>query len=207
MLPTDFAIFSPVALDHPVVHPDRGQLVPARGPRLRGLVLVVGEERGPSRRRGCRSRRRAASSAIAEHSMCQPGRPRAPRRSPRRCPRPPCCAFQSAKSSGSSLQSAPSTPSPWSMCVDVAVRQLAVARGPSARGSRRRPRPRRRGPRSISACDQLDDLADRLRWRAARGRGGRARARRCRRCTRRSSPARAARWRRPARAPRRRSCR
>ena len=30
-------------LDHAVVHPDPGQLLPARGARLGGLVLVVGE--------------------------------------------------------------------------------------------------------------------------------------------------------------------
>ena len=43
--------------------------------RLRELVLVVWEARGRGLRRGSRTPLRDASRAIAEHSMCQPGRP------------------------------------------------------------------------------------------------------------------------------------
>ena len=53
-------------------------------------------------------------SAIAEHSMCQPGRPR-PQGASQAVSSPSFWAFHSAKSSGSSLRSEPSTPSPWSM--------------------------------------------------------------------------------------------
>ena len=46
--------------------------------------------------------------------MCQPGRPR-PQGASHAVSSNGFCAFQSAKSSGSSLRSAPSTPSPWSI--------------------------------------------------------------------------------------------
>ena len=46
--------------------------------------------------------------------MCQPGRPR-PHGASHAVSSPSFCAFQSAKSSGSSLRSAPSTPSPCSI--------------------------------------------------------------------------------------------
>ena len=58
--------------------------------------------------------RPSSSSAIAEHSMCQPGRPR-PHGESQAVSSPSFVAFQSAKSSGSCLRSAPSTPSPWSI--------------------------------------------------------------------------------------------
>ena len=51
---------------------------------------------------------------MAEHSMCQPGRP-GPQGESHAVSSPGLFAFQSAKSSGSSLRSAPSTPSPWSI--------------------------------------------------------------------------------------------
>ena len=56
----------------------------------------------------------SSSSAIAEHSMCQPGRP-APHGAGHDVSSPGLAPFQSAKSSGSSLRAAPSIPSPWSM--------------------------------------------------------------------------------------------
>ncbi len=68
-------------LDHPVVHPEPRQLPPARRAGLGGLVLVVGkhEVRATSVDVEADAER---SSAIAEHSMCQPGRPVPPRRLP-----------------------------------------------------------------------------------------------------------------------------
>ena len=83
------------------MHPDPRERVAER-PRLRELVLVVREdevepaavdlELGPER-----------FSAIAEHSMCQPGRPR-PQGESHDVSSPGLFAFQSAKSRGSSLQ-------------------------------------------------------------------------------------------------------
>ena len=46
--------------------------------------------------------------------MCQPGRPR-PQGASQAVSSPSFWAFQSAKSSGSSLRAAPSMPSPWSI--------------------------------------------------------------------------------------------
>ena len=69
-------------LDHPVVHPDARERLPARRLRLRRLVLVVGEQQVRRRRRGSSKSMPSSFSAIAEHSMCQPGAPRAPRRRP-----------------------------------------------------------------------------------------------------------------------------
>ena len=62
--------------DHAVVHPHPGERPSAAGLGLGDLVLVVREHEVEARRRGCRSRARAGFSAIAEHSMCHPGRPR-----------------------------------------------------------------------------------------------------------------------------------
>ena len=56
----------------------------------------------------------SSASAIAEHSMCQPGRP-APHGAGQLVSSIGLAAFQSAKSSGSSLSPAPSRPSPWSI--------------------------------------------------------------------------------------------
>ncbi len=103
----------------------------------------------------------SSDSAIAEHSMCQPGRPR-PQGESQAVSSPGFCAFQSAKSSGSRLRSAPSTPSPWSICSTCWCEISPVARVASGPRSTRRRRPHTHGPRSISRCDQLDDLADRL---------------------------------------------
>ena len=51
---------------------------------------------------------RGSWSTIAEHSRCQPGRPRAPRRRPRRgLGSPACAAFHSVKSRGSRLRRRP----------------------------------------------------------------------------------------------------
>ena len=43
---------------------------------LRDLVLVVRKDQDRARRHGCRRSRPSVFSLIAEHSMCQPGRPR-----------------------------------------------------------------------------------------------------------------------------------
>ncbi len=56
----------------------------------------------------------SVASAIAEHSMCQPGRP-SPHGALHHVSSIGLRAFQSAKSSGSSLRADPSSPSPWSI--------------------------------------------------------------------------------------------
>ena len=53
-------------------------------------------------------------SDIAEHSMCQPGRP-LPQGDPSEVSSPSLCPFQSAKSRGSSLSEAVPASSPWSI--------------------------------------------------------------------------------------------
>ena len=102
----------------------------------------------------------SSASAIAEHSMCQPGRP-GPQGESQEVSSSGLWAFQRAKSSGSSLSEADPASSPWSMSsvrrleslpysaiaadleVDVAARLVGVA-GVDQLG------------------DQLQDLADRL---------------------------------------------
>ena len=59
--------------------------------------------------------------------MCQPGRP-GPQGESQTVSSPGLCAFHSAKSSGSRLRAAPSTPSPWSMLSGRAVGEAAIAR-------------------------------------------------------------------------------
>ncbi len=56
----------------------------------------------------------SSSSAIAEHSMCQPGRP-SPHGLGHQVSSPSLRVFQSAKSSGASLSSAAPASSPWSI--------------------------------------------------------------------------------------------
>ena len=93
------------------MRPDVRELVPERA-GLRHLVLVVREDEiepppwisnaGPS-----------SSSAIAEHSMCQPGRP-LPHGESHCVSSPSFVAFQRAKSRPSSLSGFGSCSSTWS---------------------------------------------------------------------------------------------
>ena len=100
MLPTDFAIFSSPKLDHAVVHPDPGERLAARRPRVCAISFSwCGKTRSMPPPWMSKSSPRS-SSAIAEHSMCQPGRPR-PQGESQAVSSSGLCAFQSAKSSGS----------------------------------------------------------------------------------------------------------
>ena len=68
-------------------------------------------------------------SAIAEHSMCQPGRP-APQGACQHVSSPGLCAFHSAKSSGSCLRAvsgSDAASSPWSMFSSWRCESAAVA--------------------------------------------------------------------------------
>ena len=102
-----------VGLDHPVVHPDPGE-GPARRLGLRDLVLVVGEDEVGAAAVD-RERRRPARPPPSPSTRCASRAGRVPRASPSRCPRPPCRAFQSAKSSRSSFSDSEPASSPWSI--------------------------------------------------------------------------------------------
>ena len=60
---------------HAVVHPRAREALAGAPPTARARSRGAGRS-GRGRRRARRSPRRGASRAIAEHSMCQPGRPR-----------------------------------------------------------------------------------------------------------------------------------
>ena len=129
----------------------------ARAPSASGRPRSRGGGRaGPSRRRGCRAARPAALSAIAEHSMCQPGRPApqgAPRRVLARLVRLPEREVERVLLALGALdalalvhlvdarcESAPYPPSRAHAEVDVAAARVGVAgRRPAPRSSRRSP--------------------------------------------------------------------
>ena len=110
MLPTLLAIFSPLICSIPLCIQIRDSSVPRAlrvcaasfswCGKVRSLPPLWISNPTPS-----------TSSAIAEHSICQPGRPR-PHGASHAVSSPGFWAFHSAKSSGSSFSSAPSTPSP-----------------------------------------------------------------------------------------------
>ena len=111
MLPKRFDILSPRILRNSPWSQYAGELRRARCTRSSGRSRPRGAGRsGPRRRHGCRARRCPAgggcsSSAIAEHSMCQPGRPR-PKGASQAAPTASSsgrAAFQSTKSRASSL--------------------------------------------------------------------------------------------------------
>src|SRR2546430_7712142 len=83
-----------------VVHPETRKLA-ACGLRLRALVLVMRKDEVEPTQMDLKAGPRNFS-AIAEHSMCQPGRPR-PQGESHEVSSPSLFAFQSAKSRGSSF--------------------------------------------------------------------------------------------------------
>ena len=186
MLPTDFDIFSVGHLDHPVVHPDPRQRHPAGRLGLGDLVLVVGKTRSEPPPWIAKSVP-SSFSAIAEHSMCQPGRP-SPQGEGQPVSSSALRAFQSAKSSGSSFSDCGARLLALVHLVGVAVGELAVAVEAAdpevdvaaglvgVAAPRSAPRSARRSRRSS-------------RRPAARRPGGRARAGRCPRRRRGSSRA------------------
>ena len=113
----------PSSVEHPVVHPDPRELVARAHATARARSRGAGR-RGRAHRRGSRRRGPNASSAIAEHSMCQPGRP-APQGESHAVSSPGLFAFQSAKSRGSALSGFGSCSSTWS---SLLPRQPSVAR-------------------------------------------------------------------------------
>ncbi len=114
MLPTDLAIFSSDIWIIPLCIHSRARGRPRAAHVCAASFSWWGKTRSDPPPWISKSTPRICS-AIAEHSMCQPGRPR-PQGASQAVSSPSFWAFHRAKSSGSSLRSAPSTPSPWSIC-------------------------------------------------------------------------------------------
>ena len=93
----------------------------------------------------------SSSSAIAEHSMCQPGRPRPHGRVPGRVLALLLAPSRARSRAGPPCGRRPRRPRPGPSASSRRCESVAVGRVASARGSRRRRRPRRRGRASISA--------------------------------------------------------
>ena len=114
MLPTDFDIFSSATRIIPLCIQMPRERHPAGGLGLGDLVLVVGEDEIDAAAVDVEVGAQELLPAIAEHSMCQPGRP-SPHGDGHEVSSSALCAFQSAKSSGSSLRLAVPASSPWSI--------------------------------------------------------------------------------------------
>ena len=186
MLPTDLAIFSPLDPHHAVVNPQLGERLTTRGERLGGLVLVVGEDQIRAATVDLEPEPEQSARAIAEHSMCQPGRPAAPGGVPARV-----LARLVRLPEGEVERIALAIRSLDALAlihlIDVAMGYLAVFRVAAHRKVDVSV-----GRIRVPALDQPTRSdwtisADRLARPAARRRGVRARARRCRRCRRSSS--------------------
>ncbi len=107
------------------MHPEARERLAGQRLRLRDLVLVVREDQVVAAGSGCRSVSPRYFIAIAEHSMCQPGRPGPIAVSHEGSPG--FGAFHSAKSRALSLSySSTSTRAPSSMPAKSFLRQLAV---------------------------------------------------------------------------------
>ena len=100
MLPIDFDIFSPVSSSIPLCIQTRANSRPAARDCANSFSLCGKTRSSPAMWISNGSPRNF--SAIAEHSMCQPGRPR-PQGESHHVSSPGLFAFQSAKSRGSSL--------------------------------------------------------------------------------------------------------
>ena len=114
MLPTDFDIFSSAPVS---TMPLCIQILRQRPPRAASVWAISFSWCGKTRSEPppwIANSSPSSSSAIAEHSMCQPGRP-SPQGLGQAVSSPALRAFQSAKSSGSSLSSAAPASSPWSI--------------------------------------------------------------------------------------------
>ena len=170
MLPTDFDIFSVGELEHPVVRPEAGELAARRRATGRARSRGAGSA-GRARRRGSRTPGPRCFSAIAEHSMCQPGRP-SPQGEGHEVSSCGFVAFQRAKSRGSSFRSLGSWATMSSGFAPESEPYSGQARDAEvdvARPTRTRARARR-APRSARRSRGSS------RSRAARRRAGRGRA-------------------------------
>ena len=185
MLPTDLAIFSPVAWIMPLCIHSRASSAPRAAARLGGLVLVVGEDqvRAPAvdieadAERGLGHRR----------ALDVPARPSRP---PGRRPAGVLAglvALPQREVQRVVLALGALDALALVHVLEPAVREARRRRGRSARGRRRLRRRRRRARASISVCDVGDDRPDRLGGQGLVVGTAQARGGRCRRCRRRSS--------------------
>ena len=196
MLPTDLAIFSLAELQHPVVHPDPRELGSPRAARVCAASFSWWGKTRSMPPPWISKPTPSSSSAIAEHSMCQPGRPAAPRRVPGRVLALLLRLPQREVERVLLAARRPRRPRPGPSRRRRGARARR-SRRTSARGSRRRRRPRRRGrgrsaPAIRSTIGPIVSRGQRLVVGPAE-----AEARRCRRRRRRSSRAPAPRSGRP----------
>ena len=138
----------------------RASSAPRAAPRLRGLVLVVGEDQVVAAAVDLEADARAAPRPSPSTRCASPGA-RGPTARPRPCPRPPSGAFHSAKSSGSSLRSDALDPLALVHVVDRAVGQRAVV-GVRAHAEVDVAVDRVGGAVVEQRLDQVDDRLDRL---------------------------------------------
>ncbi len=113
MLPTDFDIFSSAIRTIPLCI----QIFARGSPRAASVWAISFSWWGKTRSEPPPWIAKfvpSSASAIAEHSMCQPGRP-SPHGDGQPVSSPSLRAFQSAKSSGSSFSSSVPASSPWSI--------------------------------------------------------------------------------------------
>ena len=113
MLPTDFAIFSSAIWIIPLCI----QILASGFPRAASLWAISFSWWGNTRSDPppwTANSRPSSFSAIAEHSMCHPGRP-IPHGDSHAVSSSSFCAFHSAKSSRSSFRLSVPASSPWSM--------------------------------------------------------------------------------------------
>ena len=179
-LPSDLDIFSSSTFTKPLCIQTLDEGLAGRALALRDLVLVVREDAGPRRRRGCRGARRGACIDIAEHSMCQPGPARCPRVTPRTAR--PASRLPQREVQRVVLASRRPRRARRRAGRRALARELAVVREARAREKYTSPsRPRRRGP-CRSALDHRDDLAECAASRAARRRAAAFRAPRASSC-------------------------
>ena len=140
-----------VGLDHPVVHPDPGEAAARAASDWAISFSWWGKTRSEPPPWIAKDGRRAPASAIAEHSMCQPGRP-GPQGESQQVSSPSLCDFQRAKSSGLSLSELGAGLLALVHVLRAAVGELAVAVEAARPGSRRRRRTRRRGRRRSASA-------------------------------------------------------
>ena len=163
MLPIDFDIFSPASCSIPLCIQSCANSWPSERDCATSFSWWGKTRSSPPpwiSKTGPR-----CASAIAEHSMCQPGRPR-PQGDSHHVSSPSLCAFQSAKSRGSSFSSLLGLLGGVARCLLVAVRgrRASRSRGSWRRESRRRRRPgtrgrSRRAPRSSRRSRGIDSVA------------------------------------------------
>ena len=180
MLPTDFDIFSSADPDHPVVHPDPREGHAARGLGLGDLVLVVGEDE--VRAAAVDLEVRAEKLLGHRRALDVPaGAPLAPRRWPAGV-LVGLAGLPEGEVERALLERGAAGLLALVHLLGIAIGELAVA-GKAAHAEVDVPAGLIRVPVGDQGLDQLDDLADRLAWQAARRPGARCRADRCPRCS------------------------